>query len=142
MLAWNSIPRLEMAEDSTMATGRSVPSDPTSIEAQETRTSTIDTQGSPSSNPASTSEHPAGWIKQLLWYRHVRQPWMLTTLLRQKHGKGKYWVEVSYTSRLSKTILQHADEMSQMRHNVYEIWAPSKLTTVGKPSRYEKLEAC
>lgn len=69
----------------------------------------METQGSPSSDPASTSEHPAGWVQQLLWYRHVRQPWMLTTLLRQKHGKGNYRAE--------------------MRHNTYEIWAPSKLTT-------------
>lgn len=125
-----------------MATERSVPSDPASVEAQETRTSAMETQGSPSSDPASTSEHPAGWVKQLLWYRHVRQPWMLTTLLRQKHGKDNYRVEVSYASRLSKTILQRADEVSQMRHNAYEIWASSKLTTVGKPSQYEKLEAC
>lgn len=131
-----------MVEASTMATERSVPSDPGSIEVQETRTSAIETQGSPSSDPVSTSEHPAGWVKQLLWYRHVRQPWMLTTLLRQKHGKDNYWVEVSYASRLSKPIPQRADEVSQMRHNTYEIWAPSKLTTVGKPSRYETLETC
>jgi hypothetical protein len=72
--------------------------------------STIEPPELAQSDPDSDSEKPTERVKQVISFRLVREPSKLVALLKRKYGKGNYTVE--------------------MRHNMYTIWALTRLTSV------------